>query len=322
MSKDNQPKLRGKQKTPPPEKPYQKNQPIWKQTTIQFLRGMIGTLETAVVKLETESISDTKQSLNFWQYLQSGWDRFLRQFRLFLPSSVSNNLSDLTLTGIFAGILVLIVGIVLILFTGKSTSTTTITPIETIPIAQPTTQPRTQPIVNTSPEPITPKVEYKEKISLPIDSRPAPTSTPTPIESAKSTPETTSTPTPIVELTPEQTLIATIEREIKQITIPQQGSQDILFASTLIESIQANFRSSDLTIKVNHDWSSLAEFQQKRLARDICKKSQEFDLIHLEIIDLQNKLIARSPIVGSDMVFFIHRSLANEKSHIPKESNS
>jgi hypothetical protein len=314
MSKDNQPKLRGKQKTPPPEKPYQKNQPIWKQTTIQVLRGMIGTLETAVVKLETEAISDTKQSLNFWQYLQSGWDRFLRQFRLFLPSNVSNNLSDLTLTGIFAGILILTVAVALILFTGKSTSTTTITPIEIIPT--------TQPIVNKSPEPVTPKVEDKEKIAFPIDSRPAPTSTPTPVESVKSTPEPTSTPTPIVELTPEQTLIAAIEGEIKQITIPQQNSQDIIFASTLIESIQANFRSSDLTIKVNQDWYALAEFQQKQLARDIFKKSQEFDLIHLEIIDFQKKLIARSPIVGSDMVFFAHRSLPNGKSHTPKESNS
>jgi hypothetical protein len=117
-------------------------------------------------------------------------------------------------------------------------------------------------------------------------------------------------------------LIATIEGEIKQITIPQQNSQDIIFASTLIESIQANFRSSDLTIKVNQDWYALAEFQQKQLARDIFKKSQEFDFIHLEIIDLQKKLIARSPIVGSDMVFFAHRSLANGKSQTPKESNS
>ncbi|MDB9327523.1 hypothetical protein PN435_15375, partial [Nodularia spumigena CS-590/02] len=76
------------------------------------------------------------------------------------------------------------------------------------------------------------------------------------------------------------------------------------FASGLIQSIQANFRTSNLTIKINDDWYSLPESEQNQLAAEILQRSQELDFTHLEIIDSQDNLIARNPVVGNQMIIF------------------
>ncbi len=97
-------------------------------------------------------------------------------------------------------------------------------------------------------------------------------------------------------MTPEQTLIAAIENQVAEISDR--------FASGLIKSIQANFRTSNLTLKISADWYTLEESQQDKLAAEILQRSQELDFTHLEIIDSQNKLVARNPVVGTEMVIF------------------
>jgi hypothetical protein len=250
---------------------YQKNQPIWKTTIIQVLRGTIGVLETTVVKLETETPNDTQKKTNFL----SRWDGFLRTFRLFLPSSISNNVSDMVLTGIFAGIFVVTIGITGFLLIPKSSTQVAIVP----PVEEVTA---TTPIV--TPEP-----------------------TPTPIV----TPEPT--PTPIVELTPEQVLLAAIEnqfmapgllRKLSEISVLVKNTKDKNLISQLIKPLKANFRTSDLTIKVGDIWYKLAKSEQDKLAGEILKRSQELNFIHLEVVDFQEKLIARSPVVGKEMIIF------------------
>lgn len=240
---------------------YQKNQPIWKTTIIQVLRGTIGVLETTVVKLETETPNDTQKKTNFL----SRWDGFLRTFRLFLPSSISNNVSDMVLTGIFAGIFVVTIGITGFLLIPKSSTQVAIVP----PVEEVTA---TTPIV--TPEP---------------------------------------TPTPIVELTPEQVLLAAIEnqfmapgllRKLSEISVLVKNTKDKNLISQLIKPLKANFRTSDLTIKVGDIWYKLAKSEQDKLAREILKRSQELNFIHLEVVDFQNKIIARSPVVGKEMIIF------------------
>jgi hypothetical protein len=240
---------------------YQKNQPIWKTTIIQVLRGTIGVLETTVVKLETETPNDTQKKTNFL----SRWDGFLRTFRLFLPSSISNNVSDMVLTGIFAGIFVVTIGITGFLLIPKSSTQVAIVP----PVEEVTA---TTPIV--TPEP---------------------------------------TPTPIVELTPEQVLLAAIEnqfmapgllRKLSEISVLVKNTKDKNLISQLIKPLKANFRTSDLTIKVGDIWYKLAKSEQDKLAGEILKRSQELNFIHLEVVDFQNKIIARSPVVGKEMIIF------------------
>lgn len=261
---------------------YQKNQPIWKTTIIQVLRGTIGVLETTVVKLETETPKDTSgKKIN----VLSRWDGFLRTFRLFLPSSISNNVSDMVLTGIFAGIFVVTIGITGFLLIPKSSTQVAIVP----PVEEVTA---TTPIVTPEPTPI------------PIVT-PEPTLTPIVI------PEPT--PTPIVELTPEQVLLAAIEnqfmapgllRKLSEISVLVKNTKDKNLISQLIKPLKANFRTSDLTIKVGDIWYKLAKSEQDKLAGEILKRSQELNFIHLEVVDFQEKLIARSPVVGKEMIIF------------------
>lgn len=240
---------------------YQKNQPIWKTTIIQVLRGTIGVLENTVVKLDTETPNDTQKKTNFL----SRWDGFLRTFRLFLPSSISNNVSDMFLTGIFAVIFVVTIGTTGFLLIPKSSTQVAIVP----PVEEVTA---TTPIV--TPEP---------------------------------------TPTPIVELTPEQVLLAAIEnqfmapgllRKLSEISVLVKNTKDKNLISQLIKPLKANFRTSDLTIKIGDIWYKLAKSEQDKLAGEILKRSQELNFIHLEVVDFQEKLIARSPVVGKEMIIF------------------
>jgi len=106
-------------------------------------------------------------------------------------------------------------------------------------------------------------------------------------------------------LTPEETLIAAIQNQVGEIsfTSKEDKSGNRTFAG-IIESIKANFLDSNLTIKINDEWFSLEKSQQDNLAAQILQRSQELDFTHLEITDLQGKLIARNPVVGTEMIIF------------------
>ncbi len=258
--------------------------PLWKVKIIQILRGTMGILETAVVKLETSPPPGTEATPSFWQRLETQWNRFLRQVRLFLPSNVSNNLSDPVLTGILSVITVAVVWSTVTVVTKKPTEVATVPPVEEVPVPTPTiTIPPELTAPETIPEPI------PETIPEPT---PEPTPTPEPVP--EPTPEPT--PTPVIKLTPEESLIAAIENQVAEISNR--------FASGLIQSIQANFRTSNLTVKIHDDWYTLPESEQKQLAAEILQRSQELDFTHLEIIDSQDKLIARNPVVGNEMIIF------------------
>jgi hypothetical protein len=95
-------------------------------------------------------------------------------------------------------------------------------------------------------------------------------------------------------------LIATIENQVAEISDR--------FASGLIQSIQANFLTSCLNIKISDDWYTLKESQQDKLAAEILQRSQELDFTHLEITDSQNRLVARNPVIGTEMVIFKRRA--------------
>ena len=250
---------------------YQKNQPIWKTTIIQVLRGTIGVLETTVVKLETETPADTQKKTHFL----SRWDGFLRTFRLFLPSNISNNVSDTVLTGIFAVIFVVTIGISTFTFIPKSVEVATVPPVEEVIPPKSVIEPEVIPTPVVEPEVI-----------------------PTPVV------EPEATPIPVIELTPEQTLLAAIENQFSEISVSVKNTKDKNIISQLIKPLQANFRTSDLTVKISDIWYNLEKSQQDKLAAEILQRSQELNFIHLEIVDSQKKIIARSPVVGNEMIIF------------------
>jgi hypothetical protein len=281
MSKNNQPR----------KKPDRKNIPIWKMTIIQVLKGTIGVLENTVVKLETDTPVGTEKKPNLQRVLSS-WHGFLRTFRLFLPSNVSNNLSDTVLTGILLGVAVVIFGTTTTVFISKPAEVATVPPVKevTIPTPIPTVAVLPEPEPTPTPEPeITPTPE------------------PTPTLEPKLEPEPI--PTPILQLTPEQALIAAIENQLAEISVSLTHNAEEIISTKLIKSIQANFRSSDLTVKIADDWYALETDKQNQLAADILQRSQELDFTHLEILDSQANLIARNPVIGNKMVIFKRRNL-------------
>ena len=282
---------RRKPRSEPAPTLYQKNQPIWKTAIIQVLRGTIGVLETTVVKLETETPADTQKKTNFlWR-----WDGFLRTFRLFLPSNISNNVSDTVLTGIFAVIFVVTIGITTFMFIPKSVEVATVPPVEEVIPPKSVIEPEAEPTPVIEPEVIPTPIIEPEVIPTPVV-EPEPTSTPVI--------ETETTLTPVVELTPEQTLLAGIENQFSDITIAVKNTKDKNIISQLIKPLQANFRTSDLTVKISDVWYDLEKSQQDKLAADILQRSQELNFVHLEVVDFKNKVIARSPVVGNEMIIF------------------
>ncbi|MBD2447541.1 hypothetical protein H6G76_10230 [Nostoc sp. FACHB-152] len=278
---------------------YQRQQPIWKTTIIRILRGTIGVLETAVVKLETAPPPGTEETPGFWQQLQSLWSGLLAKIRSLLPVNLSRQLSDTALTGIIAGIAVILVWTTSSIFTNKPTEIATVPPVEEVPVPTPTV---TTPPESTAPEPeteATPTPTPEAEVTPTPE--PEPEVTPTPEAEPTPTPTPEPTPTPAVELTPEQILIASIENQVAEISDR--------IASGLIQSIQANFRTSNLTVKISNDWYTLKESQQDKLADEILQRSQELDFTHLEIVDAQDKLIARNPVVGNQIIIFKRRAL-------------
>ncbi|MBR8832634.1 MAG: hypothetical protein DSM106950_00960 [Stigonema ocellatum SAG 48.90 = DSM 106950] len=299
MSQDNQnsqppssPEPRADQVTQPPQQPYQRVLPFWKNQIIQILRGTIRLLETTVVKLETAPPPGTKETPSFFQPLQSLWSAALAKIRFVLPDSLSAKLSDTVLTGVIAVIVVILVWTNLSTFTKKPPETENVPPQQaetplTITTPTATVPPEAPPSVTETPPP------SEEIVPPPVAETPPPSPEPEPIP--------TPTPTPTVILTPEQSLIAAIENQVAEISDR--------FASGLIQSIQANFRTSDLTIKISDAWFNLQQSQQDKLCDLMLQRSQELDFSHLEIVDSQNRLVARNPVVGTDMVIFQRQSL-------------
>jgi hypothetical protein len=304
----------------------QENPPFWKALLIKALRGPIGLLETTAVKLETESSPGSREKPSFLQKLQQGWSGILRKIRLILPAQFSTKLSDTALSGILSGITLTVFLITSNLFADKpsqiaiATSNTEVPPVvsstkpESVVLEEQTASlPPESEIITEQQQEIGPVIEQKnstqeeQTVSLPPESEViteqkeigpvieqktfVEEETITEQQEEISVPQELQT-TPTL-LTPEEALIATIQNQVAEISDSQ-----------IIESIQANFLNSNLTIKISNDWYSLEKTQQDKLAADILQRSQELDFNHLEITDLKGKLLARNPVIGTEMIVF------------------
>jgi len=254
------------------EKTSNRVQTFLKAQSIKALRGTIQVLEGALVKLEAEPPDTIRETPSFLDKLQRGWSGALAKIRSLLPENLNQKLSDTGLTAIVVAIAVLGVWIASALLPGKLTEVATV-PTETpVPTAEITTPP---------------------ELTAPA--------APQPIEVVPS-PEPVPSPTPMA-LTPEQSLIASIQNRVAEITDQ--------YANGLIQSIQANFQGSSLIIKVGDDWYTLKQSQQDKLAARMLERAKELDFSHMEITDPQGALLARSPVVGNDMVILKRQAIGD-----------
>ncbi len=137
----------------------------------------------------------------------------------------------------------------------------------------------------------TPEEVIEETVSMPaeIETADAPVEPKQP-ESSK----INKTPLPQPVITPEQILVSAIQKKISEIT-----SQDY---EELIVSGEADLLAGRLLIKVSDDWYQMDKSSQDKFVNETLQRSQQFKINKLAIEDLQNNLIARSPVVGNKMI--------------------
>ena len=260
---------------------------------------------------------NSSQTPSVLEKFQSMWNDALVKIRSLLPENLASKLSDRALTGIIVAIALVFVGVSVSTFTQKPKEIATVTPQAEAPNSN--SIPKTQSVesialpkekiaqspVSTEPIQLTPnntKSSSKVKIS-PVKEISEPQVSPPINEEKISSNLEGKKQLPV--LTPEQTLVGIIENQITQVTSHfNEDTKDQTFSSKLIQSVQADFASSTLTLKISDDWYSLEKLRQDKLAADILKRSKELDFTHLEITDSENKLVARNPIVGKEMIIF------------------
>lgn len=130
--------------------------------------------------------------------------------------------------------------------------------------------------------------------SSPEISQPQVVETPTELEEPSLPEPVQNVPSSPPKLTPEQSLIAAIQKEVTALT--NQYPDD------LIGKIEANFLGSRLTVTVGDKWYSLSTTEQDNLADTILEKTESLDFRKLEMLDSQRNLIARSPVVGNEII--------------------
>lgn len=264
------------QEQPKPQPPLSPSSSFQAVLKAQSIKALRGTIGVLQGVVEKlEAEPPASTTPSSLDKLQTGSRAALAKIRSLLPFNLSS-LSDTALTGIIALVAVIVVWATSALLPGKSPIVASVPPSEQVPTANITTPP---------------------ELTAPAEAQPVEIAPP---------PEPEPTPTPTVELTPEQNLIASIQNQIAEITDR--------FADGLIQSIQVNFQGSSLTIKVGNDWYNLKQSQQDKLATRMFERARELDFSHLEITDPQGTLLARSPVVGTEMVILKRQVLSEQES--------
>ncbi len=104
-----------------------------------------------------------------------------------------------------------------------------------------------------------------------------------------------------LDLPPDAPQIAAIQDQVAEIT--EQ------YATGLIQSVQANFRASRLTVMVGDRWYTLSADRQDSLANELLSRAQTLHFSKLDMIDGNGELLARSPVIGEAMIV-LKRQLA------------
>lgn len=217
----------------------------------------------AGVKFDSKSVATSTKG-SFLQKVSLLWQSIVKLVRSLLPASLSQKLSDPILNIAIAAILIVGVSLTFNVLSGKPADQIAIEPSTNLPDVVAPSAPQSAKFKSNLPDLVAPSAPKPVEIALPPP------------------------------LTPEQSLIAGIQNQVAEITDRLGGG--------LVKSIQANFASSILTVKIAEDWYALSELEQNQLINQMFKEANLLDFSNLEILNLQGKLIARNPVVGSEMI--------------------
>jgi hypothetical protein len=324
---------------------------------VQVLKGTVNTLQSAIAGLEQQiQVADrtpnTAQPLDltpvktlatgFWTKSQPIWVKVLAFVRSKLSPDTSGKLTDRALSGVLAGVLLLVLSVTTHLPNGKVTPprrNLTASPAAS-PIAITAQRPTPTPAKPISPIPANPasaKIAQQFPVDVGQASTPFPADLSSPIAAAPIVPKVPAIATapvitapvitapvipapvipapvipapvipapvipapvipatkPAVKLTPNQKLLAKL-----QTTTAAYGQPD---DDNLAQAVRPNKTTKTLEVTLTPAWSKLSSTQQDQLASDLFSQAQTLRFKSLQLTDAQNTLLARSPIVGSDMV--------------------
>jgi hypothetical protein len=233
---------------------------------------------------------------SFLEKMGSVWQSLVGWLRSRLPASVNEKLSDTVLNGAIAAILIVAIGTIITILPGKSPETAVVSspePLKTAVVSSPEALETTvSPSPETSETTVSPSPEASETTVSPSPEA-SETNLPELVVTEEAKPAEITPPLP-PKLTPEQQLIITIQNQVTEITKQLGGG--------LIQSIKVNFPSNLLTVKVVDDWYNIGKNEQDQLVNKIFQQTQELEFKKLEITNSQGKLIARSPVIGSEMI--------------------
>jgi hypothetical protein len=93
---------------------------------------------------------------------------------------------------------------------------------------------------------------------------------------------------------PNAKRIATIQNQLMEVSAP--------YVEDLVQAVQADFARGRLLLSVTDGWNALEPSQREQLANELLKRSKKLKFDQLEITDAEGTLLARSPVVGSNIV--------------------
>ncbi len=307
-----------------------------KWQTLQLLRTTIQTLEAVVERLE--SAPEPEADLPIPQQIQttlglliapmwSRWRGALGHLRRVLPRSLNQRMSDAGLTGAIVSTLLLVLLSIPILRTPPKPAIVVAVSPSPVPASSPrpflAPLPAKTPVADSGspqPEPPVPPAAPEltptpEVVPSPAPLDPAPLAQTPPTDAASQNSPSddapvadaplgdapdTSAPPPeaVVERSPEDALqdalIASIQDKMTTVSAP--------YADALVQAVQPNFRRSWLRITLGDGWDSLEAAQQDALANALLEQAQRLDFSKLELVRRGGDRLARSPVVGADMI--------------------
>ena len=109
-----------------------------------------------------------------------------------------------------------------------------------------------------------------------------------------STPEIQPTKKTPIQFTPEQNLITAIQKQVTNLTTSYEPD--------LLTTIEADLNHNKLLITVENQWYELNSDRQNQICQEMLKRSRQLAFAKLVIQDSEGNLLARSPVVGNEMV--------------------
>lgn len=99
---------------------------------------------------------------------------------------------------------------------------------------------------------------------------------------------------PKLNFTPEQNLVAALETKVSELveTYPQE----------YVREVRADLPASSLLVRVTDDWYGLDLEEKDNLGNEILERARDFRFQNLELRDDAGTLVARSPIVGENII--------------------